>query len=231
MINNQRTMCIVLSWKREKNIPEVIQGLRKQSCIDDILIFHNHPSSNKIDGCFNFFSKTNLGCVARHDMAYVFNEYKYFLFSDDDFAFVRDLSDRITDAVLRFGEKSVVGMVGLNLNLKNINKAYSTGKTFRCRNVTPTDIVKGRFHIMSKENLYILYNSGLDTELFRKHDDLRANIAIQKAHRVPSFLFPVHKNDFKELDDSWALNKMPDHFKTRNEMIKKGIEMGWKPLR
>lgn len=230
MINKEKTMCIVLSWKREKNLTDVVQGLKKQSCIDDILVFHNYPSSTEVKGCKNIFSKTNLGCVARHDLACEFDNYKYFLFSDDDFAFTRDLSDGIANAALGFGDKSIIGVVGHNLNLKNIEKSYSTGKTLRRDNITPVDIVKGRFHIMSKENIHILHDSGLDAHLFRKQDDLRANLAIQRYYKVPSFIFPSHKNDIRELDDSHALNKQPGHYEERDQVIMDGIEAGWETI-
>lgn len=230
MINDQKTMCIVLSWKREKNLPEVIGGLKKQSCIDDILVFHNYPSSTEVEGCKNIFSKTNLGCVARHDVAYKIDDYKYFMFSDDDFAFTRDLSDDISNTVLEFADKSVVGVVGLNLNIKNIDKSYSTGKTLRSKKPIPVDIVKGRFHIISRENIHILFNSVFNESLFRKQDDLRANLTIQKHYKVPSFIFPSGKNDIKELDDSYALNKLPGHYDERDQIIIDGIKTGWKPM-
>ena len=73
----ERIVAIVLSWKRLKNIPLVVWGLKKQSYIDDIIIFHNHPSWLKMPGCINIFSDLNLGCIIRHQIASVLETQNY----------------------------------------------------------------------------------------------------------------------------------------------------------
>ena len=230
MIGNKKVLAVVLSFKREQNLPDVVSGLKKQSFIDDVLIIHNHPSKTVIDECYNIISDINFGCLIRHQIAYMFDDYGYFVFSDDDFALMEDVSSSVESAIEKVGETSIIGIYGLNLNMSNSNSPYSSGKHLGLSDaLLPVDVVKGRFHIMTKRNVAIVASSMFNTKYLRQEDDIRANISVQHYHREPSYLFPVGKKTIQELDASHALQSRGNHFNDRNCAIKDGIALGWTP--
>jgi len=230
MIKNKKVIAIILSFKREQNIPQVVEGLRKQSFIDDILVVHNYPSKTRIEGCYNIISDINFGCVIRHQIAFAFNEYDYFVFSDDDLACVDDLSDNVIDAVELAGDKSVIGIYGLKLD-KHSKTPYSDGKNVHFKNdsITPVDIVKGRFHIISKNNIMRMSSSNFNTKFLKLEDDIRANLIVQKEHNLPSYVFRVKKGQVKDLSSSFALQDRPTHYSNRDFAILEASELGWMP--
>ena len=232
MLKNLKTMGIVLSFKREENLDQVVEGLRNQSFIDDILIIHNCPSKKRVKGCYNIVSDINFGCLIRHQIAATLNGYGYFIFSDDDLMLTGDITDSVSEAVEKVGRESVLGIYGLNLNRNDLDSAYSTGKNIRNKKdvITPVDIVKGRFHIMSKNNVMRLASSRFNTKFLREEDDIRANVSTQNAHKVPSYVFRVSKNQVLDLPDPNALQDRPDHYDNRNRAILDGIVLGWEPI-
>lgn len=139
-------VAIILSWKRVKNLPQVVFGLKRQSCINDIIILHNHPSKLWIPGCKNIFFKDNHGSIIRHQFAATLEEYDYFIFSDDDLMLNGDFSKELLQAMKSKGDQSILGFFGQQLNFNNRTNPYSTGKhTISKEEIKSVDIIKGRF--------------------------------------------------------------------------------------
>lgn len=225
---NKKILAIVLSHDRPQNIPHVVGGLKKQSCIDDIVIIHNYPSNIRIEGCYNIFSDINFGCMIRHQIAFMFNDYDYFVFSDDDIMLRCDISDSITKSICQFGKECVLGLFGVRVNLKNREKAYSTGRNIVSNNSDPlaVDIVKGRFHILSKEAIFALASSNLNTKLLREEDDIRASVGVQKAFGKPGYLIPV-KRSVQNLFQTGGLRDRPFHLQNRDQAVCDAFDLGW----
>ena len=228
--HKENIAAIVLSWKRTKNLPQIVFGLKKQTFIDDIFILHNHPSKLWVPGCKNVFYKENKGCIIRHHFAATLNEYDYFVFSDDDLMLKHDCSKEVLEAIRKYGGESVLGFFGHVLNMNNKEKPYSSGRYKISKKVImPVDIVKGRIHIISKQGINLMAKSGPDTELLKSEDDLRANIALQREYGKPSYLIPI-KNEIVELQDNYALEHRGFHEKNRDRAIRDGLSLGWKRL-
>ncbi|MFC1851370.1 hypothetical protein ACFL27_14325 [candidate division CSSED10-310 bacterium] len=229
--HKENIAAIVLSWKRTKNLPQIVFGLKKQSFIDDIFILHNHPSKLWVPGCKNIFFKKNKGCIIRHHFASTLKEYDYFVFSDDDLMLKDDFSKEVLEAIRKHGKESVLGFIGHELDLNNKDKPYTSGKYKTSKKVImPVDIVKGRFHIISKLGITVMAKSGLDTDALKSEDDLRANIALQRKFKKPSYLIPI-KHEIVELQDNHALEYRSFHIKYRDRAIRDGLTLGWKSIK
>jgi|GEM_PF-1941891 len=223
----ERVVAVVLSWKRCMNLPFVVYGLKKQSFIDDVVVIHNKPSWLRIPGCKNIFNEDNLGCVVRHKIAATMEGYDYFVFSDDDLMLKEDLSKDVLPIIRKYGRESIIGFYGYELNIDHIEQAYTLGeRKYSFKGVEPVDVVKGRFHIISKEGIKVIEDSKLDTEALLSEDDIRANIAIQMKFNKPSYVIPV-KNKITELPAFFALEKRKKHKSIRDEAVNDGLESGW----
>jgi len=218
---------ILLSWKRPDNIPIIVDGLKKQKIVDDVIILHNHPSDIKIEGCKNIVSDINLGCIARHKIAEIL-DYDHFIFSDDDLCLKEDISEILEEHMRKYGSRSVLGAYGRKLNMENKEKRYSTG--YETGNQFEyADIVKGRFHIMSRNAISILAQSKFNTEHLRSEDDIRANVSVQMHTKVPSVIMPI-RGYFRDLPDQHALWKNPAHMNNRDMAIEEAIRLQWSKL-
>jgi len=223
----EKIVAIVLSWKRVKNIPYVVFGLKKQSYIDEIIIFHNHPSKLRIPGCKNIFSEKNLGCIVRHKIASTIKGYDYFVFSDDDLMLMNDLRKDILPVIRSKGKESVLGFFGQELNMKKNKEEYTSGKhTTSNKEMVPIDIIKGRFHIISKEGISEMAKSNFNTSSLKSEDDIRANLIIQRKFKKPSYLIPLNHR-ILELHDKHALERRPTHLQKRNEAVSDALKLGW----
>lgn len=223
----ERIVAIVLSWKRTRNLPQVVFGLKKQSYIDDIVILHNHPSRLPIPGCTNTFLEGNQGTIIRHEIASKLSGYDFFVFSDDDLMLSDDFASEVIPAMRALGKESVLGFFGRNVEPSHSGAAYTSGKYIRAAvSPVPVDIVLGRFHIISKRGIDEIARSGLNTPALRSEDDIRANVILQRRFGKPSFVLP-RKHRIIELLDSNALSHRKDHFERRNNALRDALELGW----
>jgi hypothetical protein len=224
----KKTAAMVLSWKRPDNIPIVIDGLKRQGWIDDIIIWHNSPSNVRIDGCINIVSDINFGCMIRHHMAAMFSEYDYFAFSDDDLVLTMDLSEYVNPAIDEHGKHSVLGFFGHLLNANNPKRSYSTGKTIhssngRVKKMFPVNVVKGRFHIVSKEQIHAALGWKMDCFALCSEDDIRINASSQEYFFSNSFLIPAPKGFYTDLEANDARMDRENHWKLRDDAAYEGL--------
>lgn len=191
------------------------------------MIFHNHPSNRRMDGCINIVSDHNFGCAIRHQLAPLL-DYDTFVFSDDDLMLTEDLAPRLVPVIEAHGERSVLGLYGHRLSLDQPRAAYSNGERFTAREVVPVDIVKGRFHILSQAAVHAVGSPGLSTPALLAEDDIRVNIAVQWAFGEPSYLVPAV--GVKELPAPHARWHRADHLAARDRAVSDGLQLGWRPL-
>ncbi|MEM7587717.1 MAG: hypothetical protein AAF560_30295 [Acidobacteriota bacterium] len=226
-LDRPRALALVLSWRRPDNLPRVIEGLRRQSFIDDIMIFHNHPSDRRMEGCLNVVSDHNFGCAVRHQLAQLL-DYETFVFSDDDLMLTEDLAPQLMPVIRAYGQRSVIGLFGHMLDRQRPNAAYSHGERVTTREVRPVDLVKGRFHVLSRACLQAISAPGLNTPALLAEDDIRVNVAAQWAFDEPSYLVPVR--GVKDLPAPHARWRRKDHLQARDQAVYDGLQLGWRPL-
>lgn len=222
---------VLLSYDRLDTLQQVVAGLKKQSCLRDIYIWHNHPSNLKMEGVINIYSEKNFKCRARH--AFALNlDAEYILFMDDDIVIPEDYSRYILDGIKKYGDYAVLGPQGVLVDLKKAKKTglyydWGGGYDFIKKPVF-VDIVKGRFHIVKRQ--YIIYtflfefeiNSPLEERI--TSDDIFINLSIQCSINKPSVVISLPA--FEELN-SGGLYQREDHLKMRSDLVKRFIDFGW----
>jgi len=156
--------------------------------------------------------------------------YDYFVFSDDDIVLDDDFSAEVMSAIRSYGKESVLGFFGRNLNFENKKEEYTFGTDRETHDeIIPTDIVKGRFHIISQEGIQELEISELNTPILKSEDDIRASITLQKKFKKPSFLIPI-KHKITKLPDPYALEYRDHHKEYRDQAVLEALRLGWVPI-
>ncbi|MBW2998405.1 hypothetical protein KY321_02595, partial [Candidatus Woesearchaeota archaeon] len=211
----------------ENNLNKVISGIKKQSFVNDIYVFHNHPSKKKIKGAINIFSDENFGCISRHAIANLAKT-KYVLFVDDDFFFEKDLSNYFIKAI-KMSPNSIIGLFGTNVNKSDKNNLYTpTSKYMRKRGFRYFDIIVGRVHLCKKEHLINSFEFMNKHNIYTKEDDILLNLSTQLKTKVPSLGIPFRKDFYSNLNEDHALWKRPNHMSDRSKLINIFLNKGWK---
>ncbi|MCK9224722.1 MAG: tetratricopeptide repeat protein [Candidatus Muirbacterium halophilum] len=235
MDNSITVDAFVLGYKRTENLEKVIRGIRRQSFIRDIYIFHNAPSDRKIEGVYNIFSERNFGCFARHVFA-LMTDSDYNLFIDDDIELMVDFSERFCRA-LSENPQSVCGILGRDISEKK--RKYSEGYS-RYFSLYPryVDVVLGFIHCCSNELLlntvefvrnYTGKIRGLSFGEFIM-DDLILNLSAQNRFKVPSIVVSSKRTEFDFLSSDCSQCGKSDHFSTRDILIEEFMRLGWSSL-
>jgi SAM-dependent methyltransferase len=236
-LRNLKVDAFLLSYKREDNLEVVVKGLKRQSFINDIYLFHNHPSTRQIDGVINIVSGKNFRCIVRHAIAQM-AETEYVLFIDDDLELLTDLSSRIRTAI-QMEPNAIIGIFGSNVE-KNVetSRLYLSGGKFGYKQekfYRYVDIVIGRFHIIKKEYLnshidFLNKNKYFIENFVITRDDLLLNLATQLKTKTPGLLIPIEpEKDIKSLPEPHAVCGMKTHYVIRSFFIKEFLNSGWKP--
>jgi len=238
MKNNEiKVDAFILGYKRDKNIPKVVRGLRKQSFVKDIYVFHNFPSKLKIKNVINIYSDKNFGCIARHGLA-ILSDSEYALFVDDDLELKTDFSMRFIKAIKK-NPYSIIGLFGVNIsqqeNMKNIYRNGEHYKNYSFQRYV--DIIKGRVHLTHKQNILNSFNFIINNKLkidgLRKNDfimdDLILNLATQIRTKHPSILIPCKESEMRELSAEHGAETLKNHYRNRSLLTKKFLNIGWIP--
>lgn len=213
----------------------VVHGLKKQSWIDDIILFNNFPSTVRPDGIKVITSDLNFRCLVRHKLAEMLPGYDHFVFQDDDLTLKCDIGDIVVPRLSNEGQYAVLGAFGRELGgYSYTTTSYTSGTNVVCspnQVARPVDIVKGRFHIIPKIGISHMENhsDGFNTTHLKLEDDIRANVIMQYRMQKPSFVLPITQH-FQELKANDAIWKQPSHTSNRNLAIKEAFEAGWVPI-
>ena len=221
-------VAIVLSWKRERNLPRVVRGLRRQSFVDTVVVVHNQPSRMRVPDCINLYCGANLGCGIRHLVAHDLVGWDAYLFIDDDLALEEDVASVLIPAFRSRGQESAIGFFGQVLNTEAPHRAYSTGYGGRCGTLLPVDVVKGRFHVLSRQSVERLNAGSKSTPALEEEDDIRVSLALQKATGQPSYLVPAPS--MSELAEPKARWRRSGHLDVRDRAVSDAKVMGWRPV-
>lgn len=232
-----KAAAVILGFRRPDNLPSVIRGIRRQSMVEKIYVFHNHPSKSHVDGVINIFSEENFGCIARHAFSLLLDAERI-LFVDDDLELMADFSARFEFAA-RTAPYAVSGLTGVNINQKaDHTPLYGSGGFLDLSPVPQhVDIVKGRVHLANKQHLinsfqFITDNKGKIDGLREGQfimDDVIINLASQLKTGKPSFLIPANAEELRNLNAPAGAHDHPEHYTIRHDLIREFLAKGWKP--
>jgi predicted SAM-dependent methyltransferase len=222
----------ILSYKRQKLLPKIIAGVRKQSMIRDIYVFHNAPSKKKIKGVYNIFSEKNFGCIARHAIAQLSNcDYAFFV--DDDVEIQKDLSQQFCVGIQKY-PNSILGVAGSCVDAKaHKKKLYASGGSLLfVTSYVYVDIVPGFIHLCPRKLLWssFRYTRKSDITDMCLEDDVILNLSAQLETRIPSVVVPSTPYDYILHFDKQGVFLRGDHALRRSAVIADVLSKGWRPL-
>jgi SAM-dependent methyltransferase len=219
----------LLSYKREMHVDKVMQGIRRQSFVRDIYVFHNAPSSKKVRGAINIFADKNFGCISRHAAA-LLSDCDYAFFIDDDLELWEDLSERFWAAIAEDPE-SIIGLFGNTIDMRaRPEELYGSG--YRNRIVLLqryVDIVVGRCMLVKRSLIPHVYSY----EHYYDHplvDDIMLNLSAQMKTGKPSVMIPSSLMEYRSLDQNHAVCDRDGHYAERCQVIHDFIQRGWRSL-
>jgi len=208
------TILIILNYKRPRNVVKLIFKFKH---IIPILIINNNPDFkiNPIDGVAVINNKENFWCLERWKIAKDLN-FKYAILLDDDIepsmeciTLLRSQIEKTPDRLV-----SIYGRSGINS--KN---CYEDLDSFWCID-SEVELAVGACIAVSISHLKAIWDKyNIPSFFVDRGDDILVSLAMtdfyKKKHKtVKTFVTSLEEGDV-------GLNKNPDHFKKRWEVISK----------
>lgn len=133
---------VIVSYKREANIPKIIQSL-SHPAINEIVVFNNNPNSTAdFKNCVHIKSNKNYKCWTKYAIGSMLIN-PYVLSIDDDLMLNRGTVDQLLQNKQLVDKGCNIGFFGLNL----VNDSYSNGQKFKSTEIKENkrvDILLGR---------------------------------------------------------------------------------------
>lgn len=219
----------LLSYKREMNLDTVVEGIRRQSFIRNIYVFHNAPSSKKVKNAVNIYADKNFGCISRHAVA-LLSDCDYAFFIDDDLELCEDLSERFLWAIANEPE-SIIGLFGNTIDMKATpDTLYGSGHRNRVvLSKRYVDIVVGRCMLVKRCLIPQVYSY---TDYYRHPlvDDIMLNLSVQMVTKKPAVMIPSSPAEIRTLGQNHAVCDRDGHYEERCRVIHDFIDKGWYSL-
>jgi len=202
---------ILLNYKREQNLREILQALGETGLVPEVIVWNNNPATRLRGGAAVkvINAAHNFKAYARYAAAFLAAN-DLILFQDDDLVLRPDdlaaLHRQLTDDPGR-----ICGIAGRNLT----DGAYSQEPAFG-----EVDIVLGRFMLFSKQLLASVYGEMLKLTPIERGDDIAFSLLTGVKHIAP-------RTPWKELDgaDEHALWRHSDHYTKRQMMVDRVIAL------
>jgi len=150
--------CLIVDWKREENLPAVLEGVRAQTLDMDIFVVHQE-NSRHCEGCINISHQGNIGSGMKFAvLSMIPNEYTAII--DNDLKLTDDLF--METLFLHCETHGFVGAVGVHLG-PDPDKPYTSGsKIYAPIEPTPVDIVLTNACMLHTFEATKRWNSNLD---------------------------------------------------------------------
>jgi len=114
--------CLIIDWKREENLPAVLEGVRAQTLDMDIFVVHQ-ANSRHCEGCININHQGNIGSGMKFAvLSMIPNEYTAII--DNDLQLTDDVF--LETLFLHCVEYGFVGAVGVHTGA-DLEKPYTSG--------------------------------------------------------------------------------------------------------
>ena len=215
---------LLLSYKRVKNLDKIIGSIKNSSVKTELIIINNNPDIDlKIDNISTINMGDNYGCMARHAIA-LLSQTSHCLFFDDDLMLEKDTIKNLSNWSKKLPE-SIIGYFGINLNRKDKNSPYLTGKkTFTEHIDKPklVDIVLGRIHFCQKEKMVDSFKLLLQTpNIDRVEDDIFLSMS-NNFNGFKNYVVPkIQNGGYINLPEGdVAISRQPGHINKRDFTIK-----------
>jgi len=222
---------IVLSYERPGFAARCVEKIRAALFPPRrVIVFHNAPSTKRVQHAVNVFSDVNFSPTARHAIGQLCRA-EACLFVDEDVRVHPELPALMMDGLKRH-PNSVVGYTGRNMVVGK--RPYSGSVDVRnVKEDTPVDIVKGRVHAVRRNLLGYAALYDLPGETWRE-DDIVLNCTIQLAEEEPSYILAGARasmaNDDEEARTDVGCSARPDHMERRDAACRAFMAYGW-PIR
>lgn len=200
----EKITAVVLSWKRFKNIPIILNNLYRSENVDEIILWNNNPDiqlSYKNKKLLLFNSPSNFGTSARWCAASL-TKNPNILFIDDDLVLTPSQISILFKKYLS-NNKRIYGCFGRNLENNKYAFKPASGEV---------DIVLGRVMLFNKQDLYQFFQ-WLQGKVGNVEDDILFSLLFKKKHYI------VDVEKVKELTSPYALWRRKDHSRLRQEMV------------
>lgn len=229
---------LLLNYKREANLPKIIESLRSQNVGCEIFLWNNSekPYDNpQVDWIVN--SSKNVRCWSRWSMA-PFASNEYVMTMDDDLCFTSNdcLELLISEMDQHYTEGRALGTHGVIID--SDSNYYPRGMSQRLRKVgvklaprhfkypdenMAVDILKGRLIFMKKHDLVRIPVYPVDTDKFMYCDDIVVSSYLAGKKRKHHLLTNKLNGKIEELwggKEEMALSASQDWENLRNRMSK-----------
>jgi len=233
------TEVVVINWKRPLNVARIVAALKAQSEPCTITVCDCHPSRDfelddetltLVDRLYRWTH--NCGAYSRYVPVGAY-DHQFTLFLDDDMLpGIRCVEHFVRNA--KRGNFGVLGQIGRIILPDGI---YCPRDVCRSENFLKTDIII-RGYFVSTKNLYNVQRLRWMLNYFDEalpEDDLLLCTSMLVCADLASYLTPWDADEEtlinkQELSTEHALSKRPDHFRKREEFIRRVMRFGWKPL-
>lgn len=257
-MSEARVLVVITSYCRPANTQKVIQAVRAQShppttvvVVDNSPKYTNEPElypKDTMKGADDVWRFTqNLGCPCHFAPALCLFEHDYVLFLDDDLLPGEQALANLLHWANHLGGKfATLGQTGRIFQMdKPWDQRYKYGNTTRGPHSPRTCHITCRAHLVGMNLMgaipayrsLLIEKLGIERmrPLVSVHDDMLMCFALQQMANVPSYVIPASGNPelelvHKNLDETGAICKRPQHIQERNEFIRAAMECGWRPL-
>ncbi|KKR81454.1 MAG: hypothetical protein UU73_C0001G0066 [Candidatus Daviesbacteria bacterium GW2011_GWA1_41_61] len=200
----EKITVVLLSWKRLKNIPIILDSLYRSKDVDEIILWNNNTTvqfSYKNKKLLLFNSPSNFGTSARWCVALLAKN-PNILFIDDDLVLTPSQINILLKKYLS-DNKRIYGCFGKNLEDNKYVFKTANGEV---------DIVLGRVMLFNKRYLYQFFQWS-QGKVGNVEDDILFSLIFRKKHYV------VDVGEIKELPSPYALWRKKGHGRLRQEMV------------
>lgn len=196
---------ILLSWKRQKNIQTIINSLRENPRVQEIIVWNNNPDIElHCDHALVINSPKNYMPFVRYSL-YSLATHSTVFFQDDDLLIsAAQLEQLFTE--YQKDPSRIYGMQGRNL----VDDQYVPDAV-----VGECDIILGQLMLFHRGLLDSVIGKIYSLLPFTRGDDIAFSLLCQRKH----YVVPMQPSINLGSDDCYALWRQPGHFERRQAMV------------
>ncbi|MCE5277182.1 MAG: hypothetical protein ABFD92_16765 [Planctomycetaceae bacterium] len=217
---------VILGWKRPESLKRTVDSVKAQHHPPaTIVVWHNAPSSQVIEGVVNVVAGENFGCPARHAVALLMSE-EVVVFVDDDLELIdQSICERLASSAIAAGV-GVVGWRGRNIAPDGPSPYSIMPET----PPGPADVVKGLLHATRRQLLAEAFRTaaGLSQDI-RREDDIVLSASITMQTGLTHWVDDLPARSVAVTRDGCGLENRSDHMQRRDAAAQAMIALGWRP--